>query len=98
MVRVAAVLAVMASAPVLAADPGAIESNLAITVDGGVKQVRLGDALVLLNIPSVSIALIDHGGIAFARAYGENATPDTLYQAASLSKFLAAIGAMPLVE
>jgi CubicO group peptidase (beta-lactamase class C family) len=98
MLLVAAVLAVMASAPVLAADPGAIESNLAITVDGGVKQVRLGDALVLLNIPSVSIALIDHGGIAFARAYGENATPDTLYQAASLSKFVAAIGAMPLVE
>ena len=62
------------------------------------KQVSLGEALALLNIPSVSIALIDQGQIAFARAYGENATPDTLYQAASLSKFVAAIGAMRLVE
>ena len=44
------------------------------------------------------IALIDQDGIAFARAYGEDATPDTLYQAASLSKFVAAIGAMRLVE
>lgn len=62
------------------------------------KQVSLGEALALLNIPSVSIVLIDQGQIAFARAYGENATPDTLYQAASLSKFEAAIGAMRLVE
>ena len=52
----------------------------------------------LLNVPSASIALIDEGRIAFARAYGKNATPDTLYQAASLSKFVAAIGAMRLVE
>ena len=47
---------------------------------------------------SASIALIDEGRIAFARAYGKDATPDTLYQAASLSKFVAAIGAMRLVE
>jgi CubicO group peptidase (beta-lactamase class C family) len=52
----------------------------------------------LLNVSSVSIALIDEGRIAFARAYGKDATPDTPYQAASLSKFVAAIGAMPLVE
>ena len=44
------------------------------------------------------MALIDEGDIAFARAYGKDATPDTLYQAASLSKFVAAIGAMRLVE
>jgi CubicO group peptidase (beta-lactamase class C family) len=49
-------------------------------------------------VPSASIALIDRGEIAFARAFGESATPDTLYQAASLSKFVAAIGAMRLVE
>jgi CubicO group peptidase (beta-lactamase class C family) len=94
----AAITALIASAPVMAADTSAIESNLAITVDGGVKQVSLGEALALLNIPSVSIALIDQGQIAFAGACGENATPDTLYQAASLSKFVAAIGTMRLVE
>ena len=52
----------------------------------------------LLNIPSASLALIDEGRIAFARAYGKDATPETLYQAASLSKFVAAIGAMRLVD
>jgi CubicO group peptidase (beta-lactamase class C family) len=46
----------------------------------------------------VSIALIDEGQIAFARAFGNGATPDTLYQAASLSKFVTAVGAMRLVE
>jgi CubicO group peptidase (beta-lactamase class C family) len=46
----------------------------------------------------VSLALIDEGEIVFARAYGKDATPDTLYQAASLSKFVASIGAMRLVE
>ena len=51
-----------------------------------------------LNIPSVSLALIDGGRIDFARAYGASATPETLYQAASLSKFVTAIGAMRLVE
>ena len=49
-------------------------------------------------MPSASIALIDQGEIAFARAYGEDATPATLYQAASLSKFVAAVGAMRLVD
>ncbi len=32
------------------------------------------------------------------RAYGASATPETLYQAASLSKFVAAVGAMRLVD
>ena len=54
------------------------------------KRATIDEALALLNIPSVSIALIDEGRIAFARAYGKDATPDTLYQAASLSKFVAA--------
>ena len=48
-------------------------------------------------MPAVSLALIANGRIAFARAYG-GATPDTLFQAASLSKFVAAVGAMRLVE
>lgn len=82
----------------MAVEPEAIESGLALNIDGAEKRVSLDEALALLNIPSVSIALIDEGRIAFARAYGGQATPDTLYQAASLSKFVAAIGAMRLVE
>src|SRR5262245_2367650 len=86
------------SDPATAAEPSAIESDLAITVQGGERHVGLDEALTLLNIPSVSLALIDEGRIAFARAYGKDVMPDTLYQAASLSKFVAAIGAMRLVE
>ncbi|HKA47723.1 MAG TPA: serine hydrolase domain-containing protein [Methyloceanibacter sp.] len=86
------------SSPLAAAEPGAIESDLVITVQGKEQHVSLNQALSLLDITSASIALIDEGRIAFARAYGKDATPDTLYQAASLSKFVAAIGAMRLVE
>jgi CubicO group peptidase (beta-lactamase class C family) len=82
----------------IAAEPGAIERDLVVTVQGEEKRVDIDAALTLLNVPSVSIALIDEGRIAFARAYGQDATPTTLYQAASLSKFVAAIGAMRLVE
>jgi CubicO group peptidase (beta-lactamase class C family) len=60
--------------------------------------VSVNQTLALLNVPFVSIALIDEGRIAFARADGKYATPDTLYQAASLSKFVAAIGATRLSQ
>jgi CubicO group peptidase (beta-lactamase class C family) len=49
-------------------------------------------------VPSASIAVIDRGEIAFVRAYGAGATPATLYQAASLSKLVSAVGAMRLVD
>ena len=78
----------------LAAEPTAIESGLVVSVQGEEKRVGLDQALALLKVPSVSIALIDKGRIA-ARTYGDGATPDTLYQAASLSKV---VGAMRLVE
>jgi CubicO group peptidase (beta-lactamase class C family) len=84
--------------PVRAADPAAIEIDLALTIDGVEKRVDVGEALRLLKVPSASLALIDRGEIAFARAYGEGATPETIYQAASLSKFVAAVGAMRLVD
>ena len=54
--------------------------------------------MAALNISSLSIALIDQDCVALARAYGSGATPETLFQAASLSKFVAAIGAMRLVD
>ncbi|MGB8710891.1 MAG: serine hydrolase domain-containing protein [Methyloceanibacter sp.] len=88
----------LGSSAVQAAEPGAIENDLVITVQGEERHVSLGEALKLLDIPSASLALIDEGRIAFASAYGKDATPDTVYQAASLSKFVAAIGAMRLVE
>jgi CubicO group peptidase (beta-lactamase class C family) len=86
------------SSAAMAADPSAIERDLVVTMQGEEKRAGVDEALKLLNIPSASIALIDEGRIAFARAYGKDASPETLYQAASLSKFVAAIGAMRLVE
>lgn len=88
----------LGSSAAQAAEPGAIESDLVITVQGEERRVGLDEALKLLNIPSASVALIDEGRIAFASAYGKDATPETLYQAASLSKFVAAVGAMRLFE
>ena len=86
------------SPPVFAAVPSDIESNLSITIGGAEKQVSLAEAMAALNIPAVSIAHIDQDRIAFARAYGDGVTPDTLFQAASLSKFVAAVSAMRLVD
>ena len=60
----------------IAAEPGAIERDLVVTVQGEERHVGLDEALTLLNVPSASIALIDEGRIAFARAYGKDATPD----------------------
>jgi CubicO group peptidase (beta-lactamase class C family) len=86
------------AAPALGVEPSAIESNLVVPVDGVDKTLSLEDAMTALNIPSVSLALIDGDRIAFAQAYGASSTPETIYQAASLSKFVAAVGAMRLVE
>jgi len=81
-----------------AADPAALETGLTIKLGGVERTLSLDEAKAALNVPSVSIALIEEDSIAFARASGENATPNTLYQAASLSKFVAAVGALRLVE
>jgi CubicO group peptidase (beta-lactamase class C family) len=58
-----------------------------------------------LGIPGLSIAVIDEGKIAWARAYGlrdtDDGTPvtvDTIFQAGSISKPIAALGALRLVK
>ena len=91
-------ITLVAGAPARATEPSELESNLTITVDGVAKTLNLEAAMEALKIPSVSLALIDGDRIEFASAYGASATPETLYQAASLSKFVAAVGAMRLVE
>jgi CubicO group peptidase (beta-lactamase class C family) len=98
LVAAASILALLSPPSALGLDAGAIERDLAVTVDGKEERLDLDAAMRRLNIPSVSLAVIEEGRIAFAKAYGDNATPETLYQAASLSKFVAAIGAMRLVE
>lgn len=57
------------------------------------------------HVPGVSIAFFDHGRIVWARGYGQAdvltgrpVTPETLFQAGSISKPIAAIGALKLAE
>ena len=90
-------LAVAAAAPgtATAVEPSDFEHDL----DSGARRlVDLDEAMEALSVPSVSFAVIDKDQIAFARTYGEDATPETLYQAASLSKLVTALGAMRLLD
>ncbi len=69
------------------------------------KGSPLAERMSALKVPGVSIAVIDGGAIAWAKGYGvletgssAPVTPRTLFQAASISKSVAALGAMRLVE
>jgi CubicO group peptidase (beta-lactamase class C family) len=82
--------------PARAVDPSQLEGNL--DIKGPRRLASLEEAMEILNVPSVSLTLIDDDKIAFARAYGKGITPETLLQAASLSKFVTATGALRLVD
>ncbi len=65
---------------------------------------RIEARMRALGVPAVSIAVIDSGRVVWARAYGladvatrRPATPATLFQAASMSKPVAATAALQLV-
>lgn len=56
----------------------------------------LEDRLFAYDVPTVSIAVVRDGEIAWAAAYGADADTNTLFQAASLSKAVAAAGILAL--
>jgi CubicO group peptidase (beta-lactamase class C family) len=65
------------------------------------RTMRLEDRMRDLHVPGVSIAVIDHGRIAWTRAYGvadvstgRPVTAATLFQVASISKSVAAVAAV----
>ena len=67
--------------------------------------MKLSDRMKHYHVPGISVAFIDHGAIAWTRTYGyadvaskTRVTPDTLFQAASISKPVAAMAAMRLVQ
>jgi CubicO group peptidase (beta-lactamase class C family) len=69
------------------------------------KAQTLAEAMAAHRVPSVSVAVVDHGRIVWAKAYGSAdveghapATTRTLYQAGSISKPVAASAALKLVE
>jgi CubicO group peptidase (beta-lactamase class C family) len=107
------VLTVATSASLLACqEPDAriarIESGLAgsIQVQGREMELfSLDERMAHYAVPGVSIAVLDRGNLAWAKGYGladaetgEPVTTTTLFQAASISKPVAAMAALRLVE
>jgi CubicO group peptidase (beta-lactamase class C family) len=67
--------------------------------------MKLTDRMQHYHVPGMSIAFFDHGQIVWARGYGQAdvltgrpVTPETLFQAGSISKPIAALGALKLAE
>ncbi len=83
-----------------------VTSNLRapILIKGDNSTHTLADRMKELKVPGVSIAVIHQGKIEWARGFGVRAlngpavTPETLFQAASISKPLSAMAALRLVE
>jgi CubicO group peptidase (beta-lactamase class C family) len=85
-----------------------IEASIlpAVRVQGRAYQPEtLAARMARLEVPGLSVAVIEDGRIVWARAYGvadaatgEPATTETLFQAASMSKPVAAMGALSLVQ
>jgi CubicO group peptidase (beta-lactamase class C family) len=103
----AALLPAAASFAQDGADVHRIEQGLrpAVAVQGQPVATRtLAAEMQRLHVPGVSIAVIRNGRIAWARGYGgsyENGpaiTPATLFQAASISKPVSALGALRMVD
>lgn len=86
----------------------AIEASLppAIIIEGRAPKVRtLVERMAETHVPGVSIAFFDQGGIVWTRTYGladvasgRPVTTDTLFEAGSISKPVAAVAAMSLVQ
>jgi CubicO group peptidase (beta-lactamase class C family) len=88
-------------------EQAAIENDLQpmIQVRGESARKTLAEAMREYRVPALSIAVVDKGRILWAKAYGladaaagRAATPRTLFQAASISKPVAATAALRLVE
>jgi CubicO group peptidase (beta-lactamase class C family) len=94
--------------PALAARISRIESGLlpAVIIKGQPPQpMTIANRMAHHKVPGVSVAFFDHGQILWTRAYGladvaakRPVTPDTLFQAASISKPVAALAALRLVQ
>ncbi len=92
----------------LAARVSRVENGLLPAVlikDAPRKPMTILERMAFYNVPGVSVALFDHGQIVWTRAYGfaditskKPVTPDTLFQAGSISKPVSALGALRLVQ
>ncbi len=107
------ICSVLAATPAIAADADtdqriqAVEQGLipAVRIKGRTRAMTLSSRMAHYKVPGVSIAVIEDNGLAWARGYGLRQAEDgdpvdehTLFQAASISKPIAAVGALKLVE
>jgi CubicO group peptidase (beta-lactamase class C family) len=105
------ILCLAATTVFAAAPPSAIESmeqsvSPLVVIRGEQRPpVTLAMRMSQLNVNAVSIAVVRDGKLAWARAYGFAdkerkiaATPDTLFQAGSISKPIAALAALKRVD
>ncbi|MGB6683452.1 MAG: serine hydrolase domain-containing protein, partial [Candidatus Acidiferrum sp.] len=94
--------------PALAARIARIENGLlpAVVIKGQPPApMTIAARMVHYKVPAVSVAFFDHGQIIWTKAYGladvaskKPTTADTLFQAASISKPVAALAALRLVQ
>lgn len=84
-----------------------VENGLlpAVVIKDQAAALTLADRMKNYKVSGVSVAVINHGKIDWAKGYGVTeaggATPvtsETMFQAASISKPVAAMGALVLVE
>jgi CubicO group peptidase (beta-lactamase class C family) len=105
---IGAAVALVAADASSAATLAHIERDLqpAVQVQGRpVARHTVIEEMAAHHVPSVSIAVVDHGRVVWAKAYGladvasgRRATTRTLFQAGSISKPVAATGAMALAQ
>jgi CubicO group peptidase (beta-lactamase class C family) len=84
-----------------------LEEGLVIspeTRSGQLRQPLLADRMDTMNVPGVSVAVVNEGVLEWARGYGvreagqpDPMTTDTLFRCGSISKMVCALGALRLV-
>jgi CubicO group peptidase (beta-lactamase class C family) len=97
--RALAVLFSLASLSAIAADLRAIEAKVVdLPLGDGEAPLRLNlqELMKVYKVPALSVAVVDDFKIVEVKAYG--ASPTMLFQAGSISKPVAAAGALYLVE
>ena len=84
-----------------------VENGLlpAVIIKGQTTAMKLAERMAHYKVPGLSVAVINNGKIEWARGYGvvekdgdKSVTPDTLFLAGSISKPIAAVAALRLVE
>ena len=82
-------------------EQGLVSAHLAQTD----RQARVMERMVAYKVPGLSVAVINAGEVEWVRGYGvleagrmEQVTPETIFQVCSISKHVAAMGVLRLVQ